>query len=165
MNFIWTFSIKEVLSVLGISPIKRSAMNVIYVAVAVLIVTISGCISPYKQPDGSFLITKHTEVRSPFGTNGGYDFLERCQGPEKKVLFYTESDFSNCQQVKLEEHQKITANHKSSQGQGGQIIEGMMNAGALGAVAATRSGGSTAASAASIAVQSVTVTTGKGRGR
>lgn len=129
------------------------------------LVLLSGCISPYKQPDGSFLITKHTEVRSPFGTNGGYDFLEKCQGPEGSVLFYMESDFSNCQQVKLEEYQQITANHKASQGQGGQILEGAMNAGALGALAATKAGGNAAASAGAVAIQTVTVTSGKGHRR
>ncbi len=129
------------------------------------LVLLSGCISPYKQPDGSFLLTKHTEVRSPFGTNGGYDFLEKCQGPEGSVLFYMESDFSNCQQVKLEEYQQITANHKASQGQGGQILEGAMNAGALGALAATKAGGNVAASAGAVAIQTVTVTAGKGHRR
>ena len=145
----------------GLMALTRAVAKPTFFVLSLLL--LSGCISPYKQPDGSFLITKHAEVRSPFGTNGGYDFLEKCQGPEGSVLFYMESDFSNCQQVKLEEYQQITANHKASQGQGGQILEGAMNAGALGALAATKAGGSAAASAGAVAIQTVTVTAGKHR--
>lgn len=147
----------------GLMALTRAIAKPTFFVLSLLL--LSGCMSPYKQPDGSFLITKHAEVRSPFGTNGGYDFLEKCQGPEGSVLFYMESDFSNCQQVKLEEYQQITANHKASQGQGGQILEGAMNAGALGALAATKAGGNAAASAGAVAIQTVTVTAGNGHRR
>lgn len=118
-----------------------------------------GCVSPYHAPDGSYLVTKHSEVRSPFGTNGGFDFLEKCQGPETVVLFYFESDFTHCERVVPDDR---TAFHKASQGQGGQILEGAMNAGALGALAATKAGASATASAGAVAIQSTTVTVGKG---
>lgn len=144
----------------GLMALTRAIAKPTFFVFAFLL--LAGCLSPYKQPDGSYLVTKHSEVRSPFGTNGGFDFLERCKGPEKKVLFYLEADFTNCEQVEIEPTQ---AAHKSSQGQGGQIMEGAMNAGALGAAIATRAGGNAAASAGAVAIQSTTVTVGKGHRR
>lgn len=120
---------------------------------------LAGCVSPYKEAAGTYIKTAHTEFRSPFGTNDSFAKLQRCQGPTYVVLFYTEGDFTECRDLPVEE--AFLWQHGYSQGQGGQILEGAMNAGALGALAATKAGGSAAASASAVAVQSVTVTAGK----
>jgi len=126
---------------------------------AVAAVLLAGCVSPYKEAAGTYIKTAHTEFRSPFGTNDSFAKLQRCQGPTYVVLFYTEGDFTECRDLPVEE--AFLWQHGYSQGQGGQILEGAMNAGALGALAATKAGGSAAASASAVAVQSVTVTAGK----
>lgn len=149
----------------------------------VLCALLAGCISPYKIPgtDDQFLVTKHSELRSPFGTNGGFDFLERCTGPDKVVLFYFEGDFTQCKPVAYsaltvgEEcstkdgltfctERSLIREHKSSQGQGGQIVSGMLNAAALGGVAAAAgSAGNAASSASSTVINNVTVPRGHHR--
>lgn len=154
-----------------------------FLAVLALII-LSGCISPYKVPGTTdqFLVTKHSEIRSPFGTNGGYDFLERCTGPKTVVMFYFEGDFVNCRMVSMDELESrescastrdggsictsrfYKVDHKSSQGQGGQIVSGMMNAAALGGVAAAAgSAGNAASSASSTVINNVTVPRGHHR--
>lgn len=125
----------------------------------VCLALLAGCVSPYKESDGKYLKLAAPEERSPFGTNFVFARLQRCDGPQKKVLFYMDKDFSNCEWLKPEE--QFAWQHGYSQGQGGQIVEGAMNAGALGGLAAVKSGGSAAASATVTAVQGVTVI-GKG---
>lgn len=122
-------------------------------------VMLSGCLSVYKEPEGTFIVTKHSEARSPFGTNGGFDIPERCDGPNKKVMFYFESDFANCKVLKYDDPVYLVMYHKQSQGQGGQIVEGLAGGAGLGAVAATRAGGNAAASASVTAVNAVSVVT------
>lgn len=149
----------------------------------VLAVSVLGCVSPYQIPgtDDQFLVTKHSEVRSPFGTNGGFDFLERCKGPSRVVMFYMNADFTDCKRVSYGDldserdscvgndklstcvTQSYVMQHKSSQGQGGQIVNGLMNAAALGGVAAAASNaGSAVSNASSTAVNNVTVRSGYG---
>jgi hypothetical protein len=103
------------------------------------LILLVGCVSPHKESNGKYIKPAFTEERSPFGTNFAFGRLERCDGPQKKVLFYLSGDFTNCQWLSMEE--QIAWQHGYSQGQGGQILEGVMNAGALGALAATKAGG------------------------
>ena len=124
---------------------------------------LAGCVSPHREASGSYIKVAHTEFRSPFGTNNSFARLQRCKGPEYLVLFYTERDFKECKDLPNEE--AFAWQHGYSQGQGGQIVEGLMNAGALGAVAATRAGGNATASAGALAVQQLTVTVPKGHRR
>lgn len=124
---------------------------------------LSGCVSPHKEASGTYIKTQHTEFRSPFGTNDSFAKLQRCKGPEFFVLFYLEADFKDCKDLSPEE--LYAWQHGYSQGQGGQIVEGAMNAGALGALAATKAGGNAAASAGAVAIQSVTVAAPKGHRR
>lgn len=153
-----------------------------YIAILFLIMSLLvGCVSPYQIPgtDDEFLVTKHSEIRSPFGTNGGFDFLEKCKGPSRPVLFYFQADFTDCKPAIVSDGQVLhcgdskvrcmiltgTTQHKSSQGQGGQIVSGMMNAAALGGVAAAAgSAGNAASSASSTAIMNVTVRGGHGYG-
>ena len=144
---------------------------------------LAGCISPYKLPgtDDQFLVTKHSEIRSPFGTNGGFDFLERCTGPAKVVMFYFEADFTKCRRAEDADiyagqncsgdnnlmactSRQYVMEHKSSQGQGGQIVSGLMNAAALGGVAAAAgSAGNAASSASSTVINTITAPRGHHR--
>ncbi len=128
-----------------------------------MVVVLSGCISPHKEASGTYIKTQHTEFRSPFGTNDSFAKPQRCKGPEYVVLFYLEADFKDCKDLPAEE--LYAWQHGYSQGQGGQIVEGAMNAGALGALAATRAGGNAAASAGVVAIQSMTVAAPKGHRR
>lgn len=125
-----------------------------------LIFALSGCISPHKEASGTYIKTAHTEYRSLLGTNNSFAQLQRCDGPKKSVLFYLEGDFTNCQTLPLEE--SLAWQHGYSQGQGGQILSGAMNAGAVGAIAATTAGGNAAANAAVTITNTVAP---KGRGR
>lgn len=129
----------------------------------VMLLALVGCVSPHKEASGTYIKTAHTEFRSPFGTNDSFAKLQRCKGPEYMVLFYTEGDFHDCKDLPLEE--VYAWQHGYSQGQGGQVVEGLMNAGALGAVAATRAGGNATASAGAVAIQSMSVTVPRGHRR
>lgn len=116
-------------------------MRIVFLVLLVLFV--GGCVSPYQESAGTYIKTAHTEFRSPFGTNDSFSKLQRCEGPDRKVLFYLEDDFKNCVDLTLEE--KLAWDHGYSQGQGGQIVSGAMNAGAVGAIAASHAGGNAAA--------------------
>lgn len=145
----------------GLMALTRAIAKPTFFAVALMLLV--GCVSPYKVPGTTdqFLVTKHTEVRSPFGTNGGFDILEKCTGPTTVVLFYLDADFTNCSYVTPDE--KVVF-HKSSQGQGGQIVSGLVNAAALGGVAAAAgSAGNAASSASSTVINTVTVPRGHHR--
>lgn len=130
-----------------------------------MILLLTGCLSPYKESTGTYIKTAHSEFRSPFGTNDSFAKLQRCRGPEKVVLFYLEGDFTDCKDLPMEE--VVHWSHGFSQGQGGQIVEGMMNAGALGAVAASKASTSLTsnATAGALSMQSITVTAPKGHHR
>lgn len=130
---------------------------------SIMLLVLAGCVSPHKEASGTYIKTAHTEFRSPFGTNDSFAKLQRCKGPEYMVLFYTEGDFHDCKDLPLEE--VYAWQHGYSQGQGGQILEGMMNAGAVGAIAATRAGGNATATAGAVAVQQMSVTVPRGHRR
>ena len=129
-------------------------MRTLFVVLTVLVLT--RCVSPYKEVGGTFIKTSQTEMRSPFGTNQAFARLERCKGPDRVVAFYLEADFHDC--VLLTKAEQDEWMHGWSQGQGGQVVSGMMNAAALGGVAAAASGaGNTVSSATSSAVTNITV--------
>lgn len=116
------------------------------------ILVLAGCITPIREGD-KFIKPVAAEVRSPFGTNINFPRLQRCDGPSKVVLFYLDADFTNCAYLTKDEQELYQFGY--SQGQGGQVVSGMMNAGAVGAIAATAAGGE-AANATASAVQTVT---------
>lgn len=129
--------------------------------VVVLAVVVAGCVTPIKESSGLFVKPVATEVRSPFGTNTVYTRLQRCHGPERSVLFYLEADFTDCVNLPMEE--QVAYSFGYSQGQGGQIVEGAMNAGALSGLAAVKSGGHAVTSASAVAIQSTSVAVPRGR--
>jgi hypothetical protein len=121
-----------------------------------------GCVTPYKEQSGKFIKTSQAEVRSLFGTNQSFARLERCEGPEKKVLWYSDSDFTKC--VMLTAAEQNEWEHGYSRGAGPELAGAAIMGGSIG-IGAALSGGTAAASAGAsatnIAVQ--TVTTGKHR--
>lgn len=126
-------------------------------AIGILAFSLTACITPYKEPSGKFIKTSQTEVRSLFGTNQSFARLERCEGPEKKVLWYSDSDFKNC--VMLTKADQDEWEHGYSRGAGPEIAGAAIMGGSIG-IGAALSGGSAAASAGAsatnIAIQSVT---------
>lgn len=128
----------------------------------IVVIGLSGCMSPYKQPDGSFLVTKHSEIRSVFGTNGGFDFVEKCKGPDKKVMWYSESDFTHCEQMALDSNMAF---HKQSRGAGPEIVGAAIMGASLGTGAALSGGAKASAGAAATASNIAVQTVNQGKGR
>lgn len=123
-----------------------------------LVLLLAGCVSPYKESDGHYVKLAAPETRSFFGTNMAFSRLQRCEGPEKGVMFYTEGDFSNCQYLTAEEQEAWK--HGYSRGAGPEIVGAVIMGGSIGAGAALSGGANAsagaAASATNIAVQTVT---------
>lgn len=119
-------------------------------AVAALVV--SGCTTTHDLGGGKYLVPRAVEERSLFGTNMGFAWIERCDGmadPKQPGMIY-----ENCFPVT----DKIPM---SSQGQGGQITSGLLNAAGLWGLGALVSGGNAAANSSTVVNQSVTVKPGK----
>lgn len=118
------------------------------------LLALAGCTSVHDLGGGRYIVPRAVEVRSPFGTNAGYVMLETCDGIERKEsglqpLFPT-IDYVNCQG--LTDWQPV-----SSQGQGGQIVSGVLQAGGLvGMSALLPSSSATAVQSQSVAVPAVT---------
>lgn len=109
-----------------------------------------GCVSAHDLGHGRYEVPRTAEVRSPFGTNITFGKLENCErvvGPNQ-----TTQEWTNCYTV-------IDWQMVSSQGQGGQVAAGALNAVGLGVLGAVMP-----SNAASVMQQSqsITVTTPKG---
>lgn len=133
-------------------------MRPIIIGAIVLLVT--GCVTPYKEPSGKYIKTAQSEVRSMFGTNQSFARLERCDGPATTVLFYTEGDFSNC--VLLTAADQAEWQHAYSRGSGPEIIGATIMGASIGAGAAV-SGVNAAAGASANATNTAIQTVGKHR--
>jgi hypothetical protein len=108
-----------------------------------LIAVLAGCTTVHDLGGGRYMVPRVAEVRSPFGTNAGFVMLETCDGIPHDAS-WTEplagaTEYRNCQ--------PYTAWIPiSSQGQGGQILSGILQAGALVGAGALIQGPSAAAS-------------------
>jgi len=136
------------------------------VLLSVLLV-ITGCTSVVDLGGGRYIVPRAAEVRSPFGTNMGFAMLQSCDG-----VVQTEDglqplvptvEYRNCQGV-------TDWQPMFSQGQGGQIVQGVMTFGGLiglGAVmpasTTTVTGGN--ATATSSATSSSAILNGMGGGK
>ena len=120
------------------------------------LVGVAGCVSPYKESSGTFIKTSQSEIRSAFGTNQSFARLERCHGPEKKVLWYSESDFKGC--VLLTKTEQDEWMHGYSRGAGPEIVGAAIVGGSIGAGAALSGGAHAAANGSATAVNSVNQT-------
>lgn len=147
----------------GLMALTRAIAKPTFFIFALLM--LAGCITPIKEPDGRYVKVASPETRSLFGTNFIYGRLQRCDGPEKVVMFYLDDDFKNCEYVTAEEQEQWK--HGYSRGAGPEIVGAMIVGGSIGAGAAL-SGGAQAtatagAAATNTAVQSVTVKPPRGR--
>ena len=86
-----------------------------------------GCVSTHDLGNGRHAVPRTAEVRSPYGTNVTFAKLDDCDrvvGPNK-----TTQEWINC--ITIVEWHLV-----SSQGQGGQITAGALNAAGLGLLGA-----------------------------
>lgn len=94
----------------------------------VCVLLLSGCTTVHDLGGGRFVVPRVAEVRSPFGTNMGYVMLETCDGVPQEAHwsepFASATKYVNC-------HGLTDWQPLGSQGQGGQIVSGVLNAGAL----------------------------------
>lgn len=127
------------------------------VMILVLVLVVTGCVTPFKEPSGRYIKTAQTEMRSMFGTNQSFARLERCEGPQGWTLFYTEGDFQNC--VLLTKADQDEWLHAYSRGSGPEIVGAVIMGGAIGAGAAV-SGVNAAAGATANATNTAIQTVG-----
>lgn len=113
------------------------------------------CTSVVDLGGGRYIVPRAAEVRSPFGTNMGFAMLEACDGVVKQEEglqpLAPDVEYRNCQGV-------TDWQPMFSQGQGGQIVQGLLTFGGLvgmGAImpgnTATATGGHASSSASSSA--------------
>ena len=100
-----------------------------------------GCASYIDYGDGRYGVTKVSEQRSPFGTNGGYAVLMNCEGKYGNLGL----EFTDCKQ--MTDYHPIY-----SQGQGGQVVSGALTGLGFGLGSAFSGAGGASSSAASSAV-------------
>lgn len=143
-----------------VSPFMYTALML--VAFVVIVGSLTGCISTYKVTDEFqnpektlVVVTKDTEIRSFFGTNGGADILEICEGPQKVRLFYLEGDFANCKVLKEEHPLYALFHHKQSRGAGAEVVAGAFIGAGLGVSGGTTAAANAAASASNTAIQTI----------
>lgn len=109
-----------------------------------------GCVSVADLGGGRYAVPTTAEVRSPFGSNVVYGKLEDCEGC--RVAPGATMQYRNCYTIKAWSEPMVT------QGQGGQVAAGALNAVGLGVLGAVMpANGASAAQS-----QSITVTTPKG---
>jgi hypothetical protein len=116
----------------------------------------AGCTTVYERGNGRVVVPHTVEVRSPFGTNAGFVMIEDCEAyppaPEEGLQpLFPEPNYGDCRP--LSGWVPI-----SSQGQGGQITQGLLiGAGTVG-LGAVMPSGSNAVSSTSSVTNQVTVT-------
>ncbi|TSA51347.1 MAG: hypothetical protein D4R44_08150 [Actinobacteria bacterium] len=104
---------------------------------------VSGCASYIDYGDGRYGVTKVSEQRSPFGTNGGFMHMENCKGEysqEKFGLVFTEC------------HPVTPLTPITSQGVGGQIVGGALTGLGFGLGSAFSGAGGASSSSSSSAI-------------
>jgi hypothetical protein len=87
-------------------------------AACLAIVFLAGCASYIDLGEGRYGVTRVSEERSPFGTNAGFAYLEDCKGKVNKNN-WGKLEFTDCNLMTAP--QLIY-----SQGQGGQIVQGVL---------------------------------------
>ncbi len=124
---------------------KGVDMRFVASAIAICLFAITtACTTTHDLGDGKYLVPRTVEERSLFGTNMGFAWIEQCDGqpdPKQPGMLY-----ANCQAV----------THKipmSSQGQGGQITSGLLNAAGLWGLGALMPGGSVTNNASAVVNQ------------
>lgn len=101
----------------------------------------TGCTTVYERGNGRVVVTRVSEQRSPFGTNITWTQLTDCEAVKKSdgglVPLFGGTDYFDCQPLS-------GWVPMASQGQGGQIAQGVLNgAGLVGLGALMPSAGTT----------------------
>lgn len=126
------------------------------ILMAISLLILSGCTTTHDLGNGKYLVPRAVEERSLFGTNMGFAWIEQCDGladPKKFGIMY-----ENCKEVTA----KVPM---SSQGQGGQIASGLLQAAGFWGLGALMPGGSVNQSAVSSSnATAISVTNGGGHG-
>ena len=133
------------------------------IAIGILAMGLVGCISTQKETSGKVIVPIQVEKRSMFGTNQSFARLQRCDAPEKKVLWESESDFKNC--VLLTKSEQDEWEHASSRGAGPEIVGAAIVGGSIGAGAALGGGNAAASAGASATNTAIQTVTGGKHGR
>jgi hypothetical protein len=107
---------------------------------------LTGCASYIDYGDGRYGVTKVSEQRSPFGTNGGFAVLQNCEGRYGNLGL----EFTDC-------HDLTNYHPIYSQGQGGQVVSGALTGLGFGLGSAFSGAGSVSSSAVSSSAVSVPV--------
>lgn len=118
-----------------------------YGLIVLMALFLSGCTTTHDLGGGRYLVPRTVEERSLLGTNMGFAWVEACDGmadPKQPGMLYR-----NCEPVT----EKIPM---SSQGQGGQIMSGLLNAAGLWGLGALMPGGNISNSANASAVANPT---------
>lgn len=105
---------------------RGSIVKYCYLAILGILV-LGGCASYADLGNGHYAKTAMSEDRSPFGTNGGFMRLESCPGEKPGMM--ENRPAQKCEP--LTEWVPV-----SSQGQGGQVAAGALNAAGLGILGA-----------------------------
>ena len=110
-------------------------------ALLCLAVLVSGCASYIDYGDGRYGVTRVSEERSAFGTNGGFMILQNCEGKPGAYGM----NFSDCKN--MSDYTPIY-----SQGVGGQVVGGALTGlgFGLGSVFSGAGGASSSASSSAI---------------
>lgn len=88
----------------------------------VLLGLLVGCTTVHELGNGRAVVPRTAEVRSPFGTNATWTMLENCEVRQERPG--TSSEYVDCQGL-------TDWVPMSSQGQGGSIVAGALQAGGL----------------------------------
>jgi hypothetical protein len=95
---------------------------------SLVVMLISACTTVHDLGGGRYIVPRVAEVRSPFGTNMGFVMLEACDGVPQEATWSeplaSATRYVNCRGVT--EWEPL-----GSQGQGGQIVSGLLQAGGL----------------------------------
>ena len=121
---------------------KRFTARYQYIGAVLLLLVMAGCTTTHDLGGGRYLVPRTVEERSLFGTNMGFVWIEACDGmadPKQPGMIYR-----NCESVT----EKVPM---SSQGQGGQITSGLLNAAGLWGLGALMPGGSVTNNASAVA--------------
>jgi hypothetical protein len=100
----------------------------IRIMMSAMLVLVSGCTTVHDLGGGRYIVPRVAEVRSPFGTNMGFVMLEACDGVPQDASWSSPlasgTQYMNCRGIT--EWEPL-----GSQGQGGQIVSGLLQAGGL----------------------------------
>lgn len=83
---------------------------------------LTGCTTVHDFGNGRIAVPRLVEVRSPFGTNAGFVLVEHCEAAAS--TWFRTQEYFDC-------HPLTGWVPISSQGQGGQIVQGLLNGAGL----------------------------------